>query len=181
MLHRLFALLAVALVALLPALMFGSAGGETLTAVGSDPAEAAVARAEPDQLRCPLAERLRPAFESAASETGLPIALLVALADTESGMREDAVSEAGAVGVLQVLPATAAELGLDARHSPSNILAGARYLRKQLERFRSMDLALAAYHAGPAAVLRAGGAPTGATLGYIGRVTTSWLALADCR
>lgn len=178
--RRLLALFAVALATLTPAVVLGTGGGEALPAVGGAPAEAAVRQA-PEHARCPLAPRLRPAFEAAAWETGLPLALLVALGQTESGLREDAVSGAGAVGLLQVLPSTAAELGLDAAHSPSNVLAGARYLRAQLDRFRSVDLALAAYHAGPTAVERAAGAPTAATIEYIGRVTTQWLDLGDCR
>jgi soluble lytic murein transglycosylase-like protein len=179
--RRLLALFAVAVAALTPAAVLGTGGGETLPSVGGAPAEAAVQPRAPAHPRCPLAPRLRSSFEAAALETGLPLALLVALGQTESGLREDAVSGAGAVGLLQVLPSTASELGLDAAHSPSNVLAGARYLRAQLDRFRSVDLALAAYHAGPTAVQRAAGAPTGATIAYIGRVTSRWLDLGDCR
>ena len=59
----------------------------------------------------------------------------------------DARSSAGARGLLQVLPATAAEFELDTDHVGANVLAGARYLRQLLDRFGSTELALAAYNA----------------------------------
>ena len=62
------------------------------------------------------------------------------------------------------MPATARELRLDGNDPAANVLAGARYLRQMIDRFGSLDLALAAYNAGPSAVERAGGAPTTATL-----------------
>ncbi|MGH3103098.1 MAG: lytic transglycosylase domain-containing protein [Gaiellaceae bacterium] len=130
---------------------------------------------------CPVPAEFRPAFETAAADSGLPLPLLVAVGEAESTMRPDAVSSAGALGLLQVLPSTAAELRLDPRHPSTNVLAGARYLRRQLDRFHSTDLALAAYHAGPTAVARAGGAPTGGTLTYVANVTQRWRALHGCR
>jgi soluble lytic murein transglycosylase-like protein len=60
------------------------------------------------------------------------------------------------------------------------VLAGARYLRLQFDRFKSSDLALAAYNAGPSAVATAGGAPSGETLTYVADVTAVWRALAGC-
>lgn len=117
----------------------------------------------------------------AARDTGLPLALLVAVGEIESNLRPDAVSPAGARGLLQLMPTTAAELALDPDHPPSNVLAGARYLRLLLDRFQSTDLALAAYNAGPTAVDRAGGAPSMTTLTYVADVTARWRALAGCR
>jgi soluble lytic murein transglycosylase-like protein len=102
---------------------------------------------------CPLPERFRPAFESAARQTELPLALLAAVARSESNLR----------------------------HSPSNVLAGARYLRVMLDRFHSTDLALAAYNAGPTAVARAGGAPSAEVLTYVAKVTTLWRRSNGCR
>jgi soluble lytic murein transglycosylase-like protein len=137
--------------------------------------------AAPSSLRCPLPKRFRPAFERAARDTHLPLALLTAVARIESNLRHTARSEAGARGLLQVLPSTARELALDADHPPSNVLAGARYLRMMLERFHSTDLALAAYNAGPTAVARAGGAPSAAVLTYVANVTALWRRLNGCR
>ena len=137
--------------------------------------------AAPSALRCPLPKRFRPAFERAARDTRLPLALLTAVARIESTLRHTARPRAEAGGLLQVLPSTARELSLNADHPPSNVLAGARYLRLMLERFHSTDLALAAYNAGPTAVTRAGGAPSAAVLTYVANVTALWRRLNGCR
>jgi soluble lytic murein transglycosylase-like protein len=130
---------------------------------------------------CPIPGEFRSAFLAAAHDTGLPLALLVAVGEIESNFRPDAVSEAGARGLLQLMPTTAAELRLDPNHPPSNVLGGARYLRLLLDRFQSTDLALAAYNAGPTAVERAGGAPSAVTMTYVANVTARWRALTRCR
>jgi soluble lytic murein transglycosylase-like protein len=83
--------------------------------------------------------------------------------------------------VLQVLPSTATALGLDSTEPWSNVLAGALYQRQLHLRFDSVDLALAAYNAGPSAVERAGGAPSPRTLTYVANVTVRWRALLRCR
>ena len=123
---------------------------------------------------------LRPAFVRASGRTGLPMALLVAVARVESNLRTDARSERGARGLLQVMPATAAAIGLDPDDPASNVLAGASYLRQLLDRFSSADTALAAYNAGPTAVEQAGGAPTGAVLTYVANVDALWHAYEGC-
>ena len=99
---------------------------------------------------------------------------------SESRFRPDARSPKGAVGLLQVMPATAAILRLDASDPAANVLAGARFLRAMLDRFGAMDVALAAYNAGPAAVERAGGAPSGETLRYVLDVNARWRASVGC-
>jgi peptidoglycan DL-endopeptidase CwlO len=132
-------------------------------------------------LVCPLPKKFRPAFARAARDTGLPLALLTAVARVESNLRHQARSNAGARGLLQLMPGTARELALNPDHPPSNVLAGARYLRLMLERFHSTDLALAAYNAGPTAVARAGGAPSAEVLTYVANVTTLWRKLNGCR
>jgi soluble lytic murein transglycosylase-like protein len=131
--------------------------------------------------RCPIPNRYRGACVRASHETRLPLAMLTAVAQIESQFVEDARSPAGAHGLLQVLPSTAAELKLDAYDPDSNVLAGARYLRKLLDRFDSTDLALAAYNAGPEAVEKAGGAPSDITRAYVVEVTRLWRALNGCR
>jgi soluble lytic murein transglycosylase-like protein len=130
---------------------------------------------------CPLPAAYRPAFEAAARRTNLPLALLVAVGQVESNLRADARSYADARGLMQVLPSTAQELGLDPNEPASNVLAGASYLRVLFDRFRSSDLALAAYNAGPTAVEQAGGAPTVLTLNYVANVTSTWRELRGCR
>jgi soluble lytic murein transglycosylase-like protein len=129
---------------------------------------------------CPVPARYRAAFEAAAAASHLPVAILVSMAQVESGGNSDALSAAGARGMLQLMPATAASMSLDPDLPESNILGGARYLRQMLDRFGSIDLALAAYNAGPTAVARAGGAPTGETLTYVANVKAEWRSMTGC-
>jgi soluble lytic murein transglycosylase-like protein len=130
---------------------------------------------------CPVPARYRAAFVNAASETDLPLAMLVAVGQVESNLTADARSSADARGLLQVLPSTGESLSLDVNRPETNVLAGARYLRVLLDRFQSPDLALAAYNAGPTAVAKAGGAPTLATATYVANVDESWRELRGCR
>jgi soluble lytic murein transglycosylase-like protein len=130
---------------------------------------------------CPVPARFRTAFASAAQRTGVPLQLLVATAYEESRMDPTARSGAGARGLLQLMPATAQELRLDGDDPAVNVLAGASYLRQMLDRFGSVDLALAAYNAGPTAVARAGSAPTVETLRYVKNVERRAGRLLSCR
>jgi soluble lytic murein transglycosylase-like protein len=175
--RRLAALLGVAIVsggvagAVANAKADGSADG-VLRPAGTTPRVSGTA--------CPVPDRYRDAFRTAASDSTLPVALLVAMARVESNVRHAARSEAGAIGLLQLMPATAAELELNAGHPRENVLAGARYLRKMLNRFERPDLALAAYNAGPTAVEEAGGAPGAETLAYVANVNRLWRTLHGC-
>jgi soluble lytic murein transglycosylase-like protein len=99
------------------------------------------------------------AIEAAAARHGLDGRLLAALVWTESNFRADAVSHAGALGLTQLMPGTARGLGVDPRDPLANLDGGARYLRSQLDAFGRVDLALAAYNAGPGRVQRANGIP----------------------
>ena len=99
-------------------------------------------------------------LDEATLKTGLPAALLDAVIRTESGYRPRAVSSAGAIGLMQLMPATARALGVSDPFEPrQNILGGARYLRRMYDRFGSLSLAIAAYNAGPGAVAKHGGIP----------------------
>lgn len=166
---------------LLLALVVASTAAASSSVVGRASPRAAepAAAARPDRA-CPLPSRYRSAFEVAARDTSLPLPLLIAVARVESRIDQSARSSRGAQGVLQVLPSTAQALGLDASSARTNVLAGARYLRQLLVRFGSADLALAAYNAGPAAVARAGGAPSGQTITYVANVTAAWRSLRGC-
>ncbi len=95
----------------------------------------------------------------AAQRHGVDAHLLTALVWTESAFRPDAVSPAGALGLGQLMPGTAGDLGVDPHDPIQNLDGAARYLREQLDRFGSDELALAAYNAGPGRVLQAGGIP----------------------
>ena len=81
------------------------------------------------------------------------------LVQQESGWKADAVSSKGALGLAQLMPATARALGVDPDDPMQNLDGGARYLSMMHKRFRSWRLALAAYNAGPEAVDRHGGVP----------------------
>ncbi len=95
-------------------------------------------------------------------------------------MDPGARSEAGARGLLQLMPATARALGLESDDDAANVLAGARYLRAMLNRFGDVELALAAYNAGPTAVEQAGGAPSLSTLRYVKNVEARAGRLSGC-
>ena len=176
--RRLLALLVVASVSGIVAGTVASAMGRLDTMGARIPALPALPEITD---KCPVPSLYRPAFVRAAHDTGLPLAMLVAVGQVESNLQPDARSSADARGLLQVLPSTAAGLKLDADRPESNVLAGARYLRQMIDRFHSSDLALAAYNAGPTAVAAAGGAPTAETADYVANVTTLWRELRGCR
>ena len=101
-----------------------------------------------------------PFFVTAGGEVELSPKLLEAVAYVESRFNQQARSKAGAVGVMQLMPGTAAELGIDPHSAEGNIRGGAGYLRRMVTMFgNNLELALAAYNAGPSAVQRYGGVP----------------------
>lgn len=120
--------------------------------------------------------RHRAVIAAAARAHGLPPVLLAALLRSESGFDPRAVSPAGARGIAQFMPATAAGMGLDDPFDPRQAIpAAARLLSGHLRSFGSVPLALAAYNAGPGAVARHGGVPPyPETQAYVARI----LALA---
>jgi peptidoglycan DL-endopeptidase CwlO len=98
-------------------------------------------------------------FSRAASRYGVDASLLAAMANQESGFDSQAVSPAGAQGLMQFMPATAKGLGVNPLDPNSAIDGAARYLSSLTKQFGSTDLALAAYNAGPGTVSRYGGIP----------------------
>ena len=119
-------------------------------------------------------ERWRAAATRAAARHGLDPNLVLAVARTESCFDPRARSVAGALGLMQLMPATARELGVVDPFDPEASLdGGSRYLARMLARFGGdLDLALAAYNAGPGNVVRHGGVPPFAeTRRYVERVS----------
>lgn len=98
---------------------------------------------------------------SAAQKAGVDVNLFDALVSTESDYRPNLISKAGAVGLAQLMPETAYELGvIDPFNPEQNLNGGAQYLSQMLKRFDgNIENALAAYNAGPSAVKRYGGIP----------------------
>jgi hypothetical protein len=113
-------------------------------------------------------------FDAATQRYGLPAGLLKAVAKAESGFDASARSGAGAIGLMQQMPGTARELGVDPRQPSQAVDGAARLLKKHLETFGSVPLALAAYNAGPGAVQKYHGIPPySETRTYVRRVTAA--------
>ena len=111
----------------------------------------------------------------AAIQAGLPPEIVQSVARAESGYRTDAVSPKGAIGLMQLMPSTAAELNANPYDPSQNAEAGARYLRDLLLKYESdphqVSKAIAAYNAGPAAVDKYNGIPPyRETIQYVQRV-----------
>ena len=105
-------------------------------------------------------ENIDALIAQAAEKYGVPVNLLHSIAQTESGYNQGAKSEAGAIGMMQLMPDTAAGLGVDPNDLAGNIEGGAKYLREMLDTFDDdVEKAVAAYNAGPNAVKQHGGIP----------------------
>ena len=111
-------------------------------------------------------------IKESAAKYGVDADLVKAVIRAESNFDTGAVSYVGARGLMQLMPATAAGLGVtDAFNPADNIDGGARYLSEQMKRFGGVELALAAYNAGPGAVAEYGGIPPyEETQNYVDRV-----------
>lgn len=101
-------------------------------------------------------------FKEAAQKYDVSESLLKAIAKAESNFNPNDVSSAGAIGIMQLMPETAKELGVSDPYDPKeNILGGAKCISQKLKEFNGdLELALAAYNAGSGAVKRNGGVPS---------------------
>lgn len=124
--------------------------------------------------RAPTSRAYDPLITEAATLQGVPPALVKAVIAAESAFDSQAVSRKGAQGLMQLMPATAALLGVQDPFEPGqNVAGGTSYLRAMIDRYGDLTRALAAYNAGPTAVDRYGGIPPYAeTQAYVERVLT---------
>ena len=142
-----------------------------VTARVSKPSAAASARAA----------AFRPDVERAGQHYAVSPALIDAIAHVESRYNPVAVSSAKAMGIMQLMPGTARDLGVDPRDPAANIRGGTAYVRMLLNRFDG-DLVrtIAAYNAGPGAVIKAGGVPNyRETKAYVASVMNRLAASAE--
>jgi soluble lytic murein transglycosylase-like protein len=130
---------------------------------GAEPLPSFQAPAAPAPARPPAvipASNPRQLVQDAAERHGIPPAFLHSVAQAESAYRVNAVSPAGAIGIMQLMPGTAAGLKADPHDPFENVEAGARHLASLLEKYDGSSVkALAAYNAGEGAVARYGGVP----------------------
>ncbi len=155
------------------ALVPAAAAAATPAAAGTT-----VASARPvaiDLSRSEAESRYTPLFAAAGARWGVDPELLAAVAEAESAFNPGAVSPVGARGLMQFMPATAAEMGVDPWDPASAIDGAARYLRTSLDQFGSVELAVASYNAGRGAVSRHGGIPPyRETINYVDKVIDGW-------
>jgi len=155
-------------------LEIGPAGVTSITGPAVITAEGAVAiipeRPVAKAISAPASAQ--PLLESAGQASDLSPRLLEAIAYVESRFRHNAVSPKGAIGMMQLMPGTAGDLGVDPRDPAQNARGGAVYLRQMLAMFdNNVELAVAAYNAGPAAVRKHKGVPPYAeTRAYVAAV-----------
>ena len=130
-------------------------------------------RQKPEALGKIRRSALRFAAAEIAVREGVPPELFLALVHAESSFNPRAKSPVGAIGLTQLMPLTAKELGVNPHDPMQNLQGGARYLRLQYERFGSWTLALAAYNAGPTRVARLGRVPNiRETKNYVSKIIT---------
>ena len=113
-----------------------------------------------------------PTITTVAQRYGVDPALALAVAQAESGLNPNAVSSAGAIGLFQLMPATAAGLGVDPKDPLQNIEGGIKYLSQLLDKYNGdVSLTLAGYNAGPGNVDKYNGIPPFAeTENYVAKI-----------
>lgn len=128
-------------------------------------------------------KRIHAFIDDAATRHDMDADLIRAVVQAESDFDVDAVSHAGAEGLMQIMPETGKILGLDAPfNAEENIEAGVKYLKMQMDEFKDITLALAAYNAGPHKVKKYHGMPPyPETRGYVAKVLKTYERLKSRR
>ncbi|MCX6607791.1 MAG: lytic transglycosylase domain-containing protein, partial [Acidobacteria bacterium] len=147
-----------------------------------EPVVAVVTPPPPAPVVVPVPVRAVDPVEAAARKLGLPPEFVKSVARIESAFQQKAVSPKGAIGVMQLMPATARELGVDPHDAEQNIEGGTRLLRDLLLKYQNepdqVRRALAAYNAGAGAVARYNGTPPYAeTQNYVNKVLAEYQRL----
>jgi soluble lytic murein transglycosylase-like protein len=136
-----------------------------------------VLSASSSTLACYKDSNILPWIDYYAAELHLDSDLVHAVISAESSYCLDATSKTGAYGIMQLMPYTARSLGVDRYDPLQNLYGGMLYLAQNYERFGDWTLALAAYNAGPSAVIKYGGVPPyHETRNYIIRIHTTYVA-----
>ena len=157
-----------------PATLLGPSDDDP-TQLTSESGPAALARFDAVASKIPYAAQIR----QAAISAGIDPLLLTGLVYTESNFHPTAVSRCGAEGLTQLMPKTARSLGVSDPFDPQqNLNGGAQYIAKQLRNFGRVDLALAAYNAGPGAIGRLGAVPD-SKAGYVRKILGKWSSLKE--
>jgi hypothetical protein len=152
-----------------PATLMGPSTTEYGAMVQVSGAEA-LAKFDAASSKIPYAAEIR----AAAIANGLDPSLLAGLVYNESNFYDKALSRCGACGLTQLMPGTASGLGVtDIWDVQQNLNGGAKYLARQIKRFGRVDMALAAYNAGPNAIARLGAVPDSKKR-YVSRILTKW-------
>ena len=126
-----------------------------ITPIGVPEAKAVETAHKPQAAQSPQHNRTfwHELIERVAAAAGVDPELAMRVAAQESGLSPDALNPvSGAIGIMQLMPSTAAALGVDPRNSVQNVIGGVQYLREQLSHFRDEAKALAAYNWGPGRV-----------------------------
>lgn len=128
-----------------------------------------------DQKKASAAESVDNVIKRESNRRGLDKDLIRSVIQVESNFDPNAVSDKGARGLMQLMPETAEELGVNPDDPTENIKGGTEYLAKQLDEFGNLKQALAAYNAGPDAVKQFGGIPPfPETQDYVKQVTETF-------
>ena len=190
--HRIFAAalgttILVGLASLAEAQIYAWRDGRGTLVLSDRPLDASARSVTPVTTATPStrvrSDHYEPLITSLAAAQGLRPNLVRAVIQVESGFDPRARSPKGALGLMQLMPATAMELGVtNPLDAAQNIRGGVKYLRTLIDRFGSEELALAAYNAGPGAVDRYGKRipPYAETQDYVRRVR-GYVALGDFR
>jgi len=140
--------------------------------------DAALSQAMTGKEAPPVPGELDGLIENQADTQGVDANLLKAIIKNESNFNPKAVSAVGAQGLMQLMPGTAAGLGVSNSFDPAqNVAGGAKYIKGLLQKYQSVPMAVAAYNAGPGAVDRHNGIPPyKETTNYVKKVMQSYQA-----